>query len=284
MIEKILNNKYSKYYEYYLDLFLYYIKDLLDLLSGKTSFKIYLAFISHMFPSFSRKLFKEGEVLKWKGRIIEIPKVIEYPPSMIYEFFPILGGQYSIPECHIKTNDIVLDVGAHFGFFSYYALKHGAKRIYAFEPNPYVFKILEKHAEMWDRKVIKVFNLALYSFEGILKLKIPKNKTLHGLATVEDLKKQKEIIELKVKCTTIDKFVKKNRIKRIDFIKIDAEGSEKEIIKGARETIKKFKPRMAISAYHSFEDKEKIPELILSIREDYKFKLRRLGEPDLFFF
>ena len=35
----------------------------------------------------------------------------------------IFGGMYSIPECQVKSGDIVFDVGAHFGFFSYYAVQ-----------------------------------------------------------------------------------------------------------------------------------------------------------------
>ncbi|MEM1671529.1 MAG: FkbM family methyltransferase [Archaeoglobaceae archaeon] len=84
--------------------------------------------------------------------------------------------------------------------------------------------------------------------------------------------------------TTIDKFVEETNIEKVDFIKIDTEGYEREIIKGAKETIRKFKPKMAISAYHLPDDKEKIPELILSIRDDYRFKLVNKGDEDLFFF
>jgi hypothetical protein len=83
---------------------------------------------------------------------------------------------------------------------------------------------------------------------------------------------------------TLDDFVKEHNIERVDFIKIDTEGSEREIIKGARETIKNFKPRMAIAAYHLPDDKEVIPELVLSIRDDYRFKLVNKGEEDLFFY
>ena len=75
-----------------------------------------------------------------------------------------------------------------------------------------------------------------------------------------------------------------NKIERVDFIKIDTEGAEKKIIKGAKNTIKKFKPRMVIAADHFPDDKEKIPELVLSIRDDYRFKFINKGEPDLFFF
>ncbi|MEM2345945.1 MAG: hypothetical protein QXN49_05190 [Archaeoglobaceae archaeon] len=61
-------------------------------------------------------------------------------------------------------------------------------------------------------------------------------------------------------------------------------GYEREITKGAKETIKKFKPKMAIAAYHLKDDKEKIPELLLLIRDDYRFKLVNRGEELLFFF
>lgn len=84
--------------------------------------------------------------------------------------------------------------------------------------------------------------------------------------------------KIKVKLTTLDKFVEENNIKKIDFIKIDAEGSEREIIKGAKLIIKKFKPKIAVSAYHLPDDKKVIPELILSINKDYKYRLVSKGE------
>jgi hypothetical protein len=71
---------------------------------------------------------------------------------------------------------------------------------------------------------------------------------------------------------TIDNFVKEEKIDRVDFIKIDTEGFEKERIKGAEKTIKEFKPRLAIAAYHFPDDKKAIPELVLSIRDDYNYK------------
>jgi len=60
---------------------------------------------------------------------------------------------------------------------------------------------------------------------------------------------------------TLDSFVKEYDVERVDFIKIDTEDSEREILKGAKETIRKFKPRMAIAAYHLLPDDKKIPEI-----------------------
>jgi FkbM family methyltransferase len=191
----------------------------------------------------------------------------------------VLLGQYSIPQCDVKENDIVFDFGAHIGFFSYFALQKGAKEVYAFEPNPYVFEILKKHAEMWSDK-IKPFEIAIYSSNGFQELLIPNSLTDGSTLVLKEIGGEK----VKVKTMTLDSFVKEHNVERVDFIKIDAEGSEREIIKGAKETIRRFKPKMAIAAYHLPDDKKAIPELVLSIRDDYKFKLVNKGEEDLFFF
>lgn len=70
------------------------------------------------------------------------------------------------------------------------------------------------------------------------------------------------------KTISIDDFVEQNCIKKIDFIKLDVECSELNVLKGAAETLKKFKPKLAICIYHKIEDlweiskflKENVPE------------------------
>lgn len=60
----------------------------------------------------------------------------------------------------------------------------------------------------------------------------------------------------------------------ITFIKMDIEGSELEALKGAKETIKQFKPKLAICVYHKKEDLLEIPQYILSLNPGYKLFLR----------
>jgi FkbM family methyltransferase len=273
MLEGIPKKEYPR-------LFYRYFKEFLEVLAGKTSLKLYLA---HNYPSFYKPKFKEGEKLKWKGSKFKVPNACEYYLGMAF----ILGGMYQIPECHVEAGDIVFDVGAYFGFFSYYAIQKGAKEVYAFEPNPYVFEILKKHAEMWNDK-IKPYQLALSDKNGEADLFI--SEELGTISTMLEnreksiLKFHKYNKKVKVKTMTLDSFCKEYNVERVDFIRIDAEGSEREIIKGAKETIKRFKPKMAIAAYHLPDDKKVIPELVLSIRDDYKFKLVNKGEENLFFF
>ncbi|MEM4615940.1 MAG: FkbM family methyltransferase [Archaeoglobaceae archaeon] len=195
-----------------------------EVLTFKTSLKLYLAL---HYPSLYKAKFKEGEILKWKGGKVFMPKIKNYT----IETFEILAGKYSVPECHVSQGDIVFDVGAHFGFFSYYALQEGAKKIYAFEPNPYVFEILRRHAEFWNKEKIEPISLALSSFEGEAELflanELGNASTLLKSRDNTILRLQKYEKSVKVKTTTIDKFVEENNIEKVDFIKIDTEGLRK---------------------------------------------------------
>ena len=68
---------------------------------------------------------------------------------------------------------------------------------------------------------------------------------------------------------SIDDFVKINNIKSIDFIKMDIEGAESFALEGAIETIKRFRPKLAIAIYHSMDDIVNIPNWILNLNLDY---------------
>lgn len=72
---------------------------------------------------------------------------------------------------------------------------------------------------------------------------------------------------------TIDEYAEKAELKSVDFIKMDIEGSEVPALKGASETIKKFTPKLAISAYHKLDDLFTIPMTILDINPNYTFYL-----------
>ena len=95
---------------------------------------------------------------------------------------------------------------------------------------------------------------------------------------------------VKMNATTIDEFVESNNIKRIDYLKMDVEGAEKHILEGAVNTIKKFRPSLAIAIYHGgelfMEDFYKVPIFIKEITENYEYYIRTFspwgGETILF--
>lgn len=202
-------------------------------------------------------------------------KNIKFYASNKYDieiFKSIINGRYSIPECHVEDNDIILDCGAHIGSFSYVASKK-ASLIFAFEPLPLTYNLLTKNITLWDIKSIIPVKKCIFSSNKKINLLFDLYR-IDGSTLIKS--RAKKLISpktIKTECITIDNFVKKKNLRKIDFIKMDIEGSEIEAIRGARNVIKKFKPRMAIAAYHFSQDKIRIPEFILSIRSDYKYKL-----------
>ena len=72
---------------------------------------------------------------------------------------------------------------------------------------------------------------------------------------------------------TIDSFVCEQKCEEVHFIKMDIEGSEIPALNGARETIRRNKPKLAISVYHKWDDLKTIPRLINDIYPGYKFYL-----------
>jgi len=150
-----------------------YLKELPDVLARRTSLSAYLA---RNFPS----LFgiESSKIIRWKGHLLFSDALQEI------EFFDLIVEKqiYSIPECRVEEGD-VFDVGAHMGFFSYHAKLCGAEAIYAFEPNPYVFEILKKHAKMWSDK-IKPYQLALSDKNGEADLFISEGLELGGISTM----------------------------------------------------------------------------------------------------
>ncbi|MBC7511992.1 MAG: FkbM family methyltransferase, partial [Ferruginibacter sp.] len=69
---------------------------------------------------------------------------------------------------------------------------------------------------------------------------------------------------------SIDDFVRLNKIEKVDFIKMDIEGAEPLALKGSIETIKRFRPKLAIATYHSMKDFVNIPDWILHLDLGYE--------------
>lgn len=71
---------------------------------------------------------------------------------------------------------------------------------------------------------------------------------------------------------TLDNWVLKNNISRVDFLKSDIEGAERLMISGGQNVLKKYAPKLAICTYHLPDDREVLTELILKANPEYKIE------------
>ncbi len=75
-----------------------------------------------------------------------------------------------------------------------------------------------------------------------------------------------------VQQTSIDEYVANNKVPRVDFVKMDIEGMEPEALRGAVQTLKKHKPRLAICTYHHPDHPKLLEDIILKANPSYTIK------------
>jgi len=184
--------------------------------------------------------------------------------SLLHSF---LVDQYSYDNIiKAKEGDVVFDAGAYVGDTALWFCKAVGPqgKVYAFEPEPSNFEKLRANLERNKVTNVIPLQLALSENEGEMQITSARG----GSAITETAG------DTQVKVTTVDKFVEANKLPRVDFIKMDVEGHELKILAGARETIKTFKPSLALSAYHRGDDFIKLPKFLLELNAGYKFYLR----------
>jgi FkbM family methyltransferase len=163
--------------------------------------------------------------------------------------------------------DCVIDAGACFGdtALAFAASAGDQGKVYAFEIDPSNLRVarhnLALNSELSDR--ISLQEAALGDAEV--------QRFLHGSGPAAQVLDRPGGVA--VKMTTLDSFVERARIERVDFIKMDIEGGEFGALKGAASTLAKFRPRLAISLYHRPDDLLRIPLWLDSLGLGYEFYL-----------
>jgi FkbM family methyltransferase len=165
----------------------------------------------------------------------------------------------------VKKDDIVIDVGAWIGDFSAYAVSKGATA-YAFEPVQETFQWLCKTQSLnCSGGRIHPVQKGLGSSECEVNISIIENNSGANSMVITRCSDASE----RILVTTLDRFVAENRLERVDFIKADIEGAEREMLKGAANVLKTFAPKLAICTYHLPDDPEILEKIIKDANPAY---------------
>ncbi|MFV8226678.1 FkbM family methyltransferase [Christiangramia aquimixticola] len=149
----------------------------------------------------------------------------------------------------IKPTDNIIDAGAFDGILSLvYAEKAKHGRIFSFEPDQYNIEKINGNFKLnISVNNIQLRNKGLWSKTG--KIKFFED----GSVASSSFYKAKNSIEKIIQVIALDDFVEENKIEKIDFIKMDVEGAELEILKGAKKMLSQLKPNLSIATYHLVE-------------------------------
>lgn len=185
---------------------------------------------------------------------------------MSHEIFNLKVYDYHV--CEIESGDVVFDVGANIGMFTTYCFESGVKSVIAIEPGE-TFPCLIKNTSQYSDSIIYRHHAA---WEYDTSLEFVERVDESGQSHVKgQINADRNSVVKRLPAQCIDTIVRNFNLEKVDFIKIDTEGSEVEILKGAYNTIKRFKPKLVVCLYHKPGDWELIPNVIGNIVHSYRF-------------
>jgi FkbM family methyltransferase len=219
---------------------------------------------------------------KFIPRLREYPIILPMAPSVKFEanltnniFFPLLKyGLYPhqvaedlVIGTFLRDGDCVVDVGANIGYVSLLCSQYvGNGVVYSFEPSAITFKYIEQLAS--QIKQIKPWNLAVSNASGMVRF---IDEVMSDRSYIADSQDPRGYL---VQCCTIDNWVARNQIERIDFIKVDAEGHDIHVIEGAREVIKLHQPIFEFEAFN-MDAVNQVYDILQSLKSTAGYKIYR---------
>jgi len=127
----------------------------------------------------------------------------------------------------IKQKDVIVDIGAHVGYFTIYAAKKATRgKILSFEPSRESFKVLKNNLKINNIQNVNVENIGVRNESGTSTLYVDEDNEIGNSMFSND----KNLIKENVQVTSITDIIKKYNLKSIDLLKLDCEGAEYEII------------------------------------------------------
>lgn len=180
-------------------------------------------------------------------------------------------GPYENEYVKLRKDDIVIDAGANLGLFSLFCSRKEVKKVFAFEPQKAVINLLKKNILLNNKnELVEVVPYGLSDRNDDYLLS--HSGTGHSAGSIV-IRRNDENDTEKISCKTLDSWVRERGISKIDFIKADIEGAERNMLLGATEILAKYAPRLAICIYHLPDDPMVLKNIILKANPNYMISL-----------
>lgn len=164
-----------------------------------------------------------------------------------------MGKRLAFEEA-ILPGGVIYDIGANVGFYSLLAAELTGEKgqVYAFEPLPRNIEFLKQHVQINRFENIKIFEAAISDHEGEAFFDLGASTAMGHLSQVG---------ELKVKLASLDEMLATGEILPPDFMKIDVEGAEFEVIQGAQKILEKYHPTLFLDTHNRTAHQQTIYQL-----------------------
>lgn len=193
-------------------------------------------------------------------------KLIAYP--WVLSVHDVFYNQYEHKTFKIKSGDVIIDAGGFIGDTAALFCEKTSNNcfIHAFELLDENIKLFEYNNKLNNiESFVKINQLALTN-KSNETIKI-KQTAVQGATSIFG----NDDSEISIKTITLDDYIIINNIEKVDLIKMDIEGAEIAALEGAINTIKHFKPRLALCLYHKWDDVITIPKFLTALNIEYKY-------------
>jgi len=179
---------------------------------------------------------------------------------------------------HVMARMTVLDLGAQSGFYSLLLSKLvGVQgKVFAFEPLPANFRILEENLRLNQIQNVVVRREAVSDRSGEISFEFPHEEASLVAGPVLEGDNQGT---LNVPSISLDEFVRQTH-HSIQFIKMDVEGAETAVLRGAVQTLSTFHPAMIVELHYDPPQNGLQPHPAISLLEKLGYQIEWLNEVD----
>lgn len=153
-------------------------------------------------------------------------------------------------RAYLKPGMTVVDVGANVGYYTFLAasLVGPTGRVYAFEPSPYAFERLAEAVRLNGIPHITAIQSGLGEVRGKVRLFLPEQAGNHTPSMLASGMGR----PIDVSVQTLDEYVVNEELNGIDLLKIDVEGFEPQVIRGAQQLLREHKVRAILCEFNTY--------------------------------
>lgn len=173
----------------------------------------------------------------------------------IFFFGEYEGGTNRALERYVRPGDVVIEAGANMGSETVLLSRMvgDAGHVYGFEPNPYTYERLSMNVAINELKNVSIYDLAIGEKDGEVSFNIyPKGFCNPGMSSKYMSTPQTK--KITVPQRTLDSFVAEKGISRVNFLKMDIQGAEMDLLNGADGLLERDRPTIFMEALREYND------------------------------